>query len=578
MCDFLDLHQQILEPALRLCVQRQTVEALTEVLVTRSITIAHIYTQYARRVQCCAAQQAFADCPALEVIRQRLGLKASLHWLLLQPVQVLSTYQEVLQVLRRVCSSLEAGSLEAAAQHVALIAMWTNNAAHLAMLQSQGNANNSRRVEELVARSSFNMIKTRPTHGRAQMVNVFLFEDELIFTKATKTKHLKTGGSYEILLELPVEQLIAFQSSMSNDSKLYIWHYDRIQKTKKRIVLLARNKNERNPTFTGLIFGRKRQIVACVHCVALSSENRLVAMDAEVLKLIRPTDRLLVVWSSSTNTQTETPMKDMLECLKTVVTDESAIQMENLEVYLQRPALPNRDSTHKPTIILTGWPEAFKRGQHTFEFYSRLVAELPVSGRIISCEDADTDLASAVESLRKAAVLAGFVDIKFIKSKSGTATMTASTPLSYSIGSESMLPWANVKPTPAATPDLGEVWDAVENDVAGGRTDSLINTRQLLTAADLDKPPTAPCGEPTAVASTTGAPKKRACKNCTCGLAELESKEAAEAKDAAGAKSACGNCYLGDAFRCASCPYRGMPAFKPGEKVVLPDEFLKADV
>jgi hypothetical protein len=34
-------------------------------------------------------------------------------------------------------------------------------------------------------------------------------------------------------------------------------------------------------------------------------------------------------------------------------------------------------------------------------------------------------------------------------------------------------------------------------------------------------------------------------------------------------ESACGKCYLGDAFRCASCPMRGVPAFEKGDKVKL---------
>ena len=100
----------------------------------------------------------------------------------------------------------------------------------------------------------------------------------------------------------------------------------------------------------------------------------------------------------------------------------------------------------------------------------------------------------------------------------------------------------------------------------GGGDDDLLADEDDLLASDIVAPkPAVECGP--AAAGT----KKRACKNCSCGLREMqEAEEAGGApvkmtdEELAAQKSACGNCYKGDAFRCDSCPHRGKPAFKPG--------------
>lgn len=115
-----------------------------------------------------------------------------------------------------------------------------------------------------------------------------------------------------------------------------------------------------------------------------------------------------------------------------------------------------------------------------------------------------------------------------------------------------------VKATQKPLESVEAVWK-----LADTTEDDLIDSDELLDESDLIKP------DPSSLKATCGETggKKKACKNCTCGLAEELEQDSK--KDAPVQKSSCGNCYLGDAFRCASCPYLGMPAFKPGEKVQL---------
>lgn len=109
---------------------------------------------------------------------------------------------------------------------------------------------------------------------------------------------------------------------------------------------------------------------------------------------------------------------------------------------------------------------------------------------------------------------------------------------------------------------------------------------------------------------TSGKKRRKACKDCTCGLKEQEelelnqqqmlqnsllltmvklaNEEAMKIEEKLknkvkfdkgelseidftikGKTGGCGSCALGDAFRCDGCPYLGLPPFKPGEAITI---------
>ncbi|UPL01063.1 hypothetical protein LCI18_011997 [Fusarium solani-melongenae] len=116
--------------------------------------------------------------------------------------------------------------------------------------------------------------------------------------------------------------------------------------------------------------------------------------------------------------------------------------------------------------------------------------------------------------------------------------------------------------------------------------DDLIDEDTLMTEEDLLRPINIP-----AECQPKAGKRRRACKDCSCGLADRLAKEDAEKRAEADKKlesvklatddlaeidftvqgkvGSCGNCSLGDAFRCDGCPYIGLPPFKPGEEVRL---------
>lgn len=160
----------------------------------------------------------------------------------------------------------------------------------------------------------------------------------------------------------------------------------------------------------------------------------------------------------------------------------------------------------------------------------------------------------------------GFVDIMAAKEPGTTHRfLVAQKPKGWAVGSS-----AQVTITKTAPQTTGNKWKLDSDTLA---EEELIDENALLMESELEVPvirgDVGGCGDGTASG------KRRACANCSCGLADEEKNSSAPSKPTTDEEklvkaSSCGNCYKGDAFRCASCPFLGLPAFEPGtEKVVL---------
>ncbi|PWZ40647.1 Anamorsin [Zea mays] len=208
----------------------------------------------------------------------------------------------------------------------------------------------------------------------------------------------------------------------------------------------------------------------------------------------------------------------------------------------------------------------------------QLVAEisrvLKAGGRVLVQSPAPSSSQKPNTEIERKLLMCGFAEVQSSAANSQDSVQSVTVKAkkaSWSMGSSFPL-----KKTTKALPKI-----QIDDD------SDLIDEDSLLTEEDLKKPQLPVGRAPKSVNldqllgdCEVGAAKK-ACKNCTCGRAEAEEKVGKlelTAEQINNPQSACGSCGLGDAFRCGTCPYRGLPPFKPGEKVSLSGNFLAADI
>jgi len=287
-----------------------------------------------------------------------------------------------------------------------------------------------------------------------------------------------------------------------------------------------------------------------------------------MLSFIEEGHHVLVLWCELSD---ESTMKKLQESLTSKVTDKGRVQLENI----QRLELANHQHSSFD-IILCGLFSA--KDAYTMDHLAAAAKLLKPKASIV-LTGTSKGFNYTKESVTSNMKLAGFMNVtqhtSNLESGEGddSFVLKAEKP-GFEVGSSSKLRINLNKKRPAAVEQEKEnakkIWSLSAQDINDDDIE-LIDDDELLNEEDLKKPAAeslkAPCG------SSDSKGKKKACKNCSCGLAE-ELESGVEKLKTKSVNSACGSCYLGDAFRCASCPYIGMPAFKPGEKVKLSDDLL----
>ncbi|XP_071345627.1 anamorsin isoform X3 [Trachinotus anak] len=289
---------------------------------------------------------------------------------------------------------------------------------------------------------------------------------------------------------------------------------------------------------------------------------------------IKAGDKVLFIWAQPSS---PAALKEYAEELGATVGADGKVSVENME----RLLLSDSSSVHS-SETLAEMARVLKPGGklildepvtgaeiQSMKTAEKLISVLKLSGFMSVTEVSKAELSpQALSSLRMATGYQG--------NTLSRVRISASKP-NYEVGSSSQIKLSFGKKTakpaekPALDPNTVKMWTLSANDMNDDDVD-LVDSDALLDEDDLKKPDPASLKAPSC--GEGAGKKKKACKNCTCGLADELEEESKGKQKTNLPKSACGSCYLGDAFRCASCPYMGMPAFKPGEKIVLDNNTL----